>query len=303
MRIETTDAALHRVGLNKAVMKLFKEAPVKYYMNICSVFNSNQAYEIFIEEGDFGMPGVIGQGTPIPIDDFAMPWQITVTPKKRAIGFSVGTEAVQSEQGYGVISNRAGKIALAMLKGLEAECANHVNLATSAAAGDKGPDGLALASTAHTLADGSTQSNLGVSSTAVTLGILNLEGMVQEIRSQKSHRGDPFPAMGPYVLMVPPSLEFLARRISGAGKLPQTNDNDENVLAQSISKVVVNPYFTGTGFMLRSANDNEHGLGLLMRREVVTNTWNDWGHDAIVTGSTQIYCKFNRGWRGVQYSG
>lgn len=301
-RTEQSDITLHRVGLHKEIMKLFSESPRVYYKGMATEFTSNQVHEIFAQEGDFGLPGVIGSGTAIPFDDFAMPYSITVTPKKRAIGFSVTTEAIETEQGYGVISRRASKLADSMLKGREAEVANHMNLATSTAAGDKGPDAVALASTSHPLADGSTWSNYGVSSALVTLGVQNLENAVQEIRSQKSHRGDPFPAMGPYILIVPPGLEMLAKRITGAKSYPQSNDNDPNPVGDTISHVLVNPYITSTTtWALLSSNKNEHGLGFLVRRGMRTDMWKDHNHDAMMTALTEIYTKFNRGARGFQY--
>ncbi len=241
-RLISSSPLLARVGLQK-VVELYNEKIPKFYPDLIGeTISSKQAYEEMLQSGDFGMAGIVTEGTGVVYDDFQTPYSKRFYPVMRSIGFQVSKQAKYTDL-YGEVAKPAKKLAQAMNKTKEQKVANIINNMTSASGAYAGPDGVALISTSHPLASG-TGSNRPA--TDIALGSLALAQGIQELGKTKSHRGDPSPYTGPFLLFVPFDLMDLANRVTFSTQRAQTADNDKNVVGSMISKVHVNPYFTST---------------------------------------------------------
>lgn len=296
-RVIADSALLARVGLED-IFAQYNEGMTSFWKDIAPISTSTtQSYIQFLQEGDFMMAPVVGENSPISDDDIFYGNLKTVTPLKRGLGFSISTEAQETDQ-YGKLTNIIPKIKLAFNKTREQAAADRINNATSTAGTYVNPDGAALASTAHT-ADGANQSNL----MTAAFGPTALETMVQNMILTESHRGDPDPQMGPYDLMIHPSQNFLAERVLFSAGQQGTANNDENRIGKRIRKLISSPYFTSsTFFALRNADKRQQPFAVLERRALKVRTEEDIDLDIMKYRLTEMYAFYERGWRGYHHS-
>lgn len=302
MRLQITTPDLH-IKLMREAIPIYRKKKSSFYTECVKEESTTKYYERYRQFGDMTTPLIVNEGEDFTVTDFDSPYAADIYPKKRGLAFEVSTEALESEQGYGVLAGKVPLLSLSMNKGLEYAAANKIlNNATSTTTDYVGMDAVALASTAHPLASG-TASNRGVSSVDVALGITTLEQAIEQLGQQVSHKGDPYPMVGPFNLYVPYALSHLAKRLAGAENLPQGNDNDPNPAGRSIAKVIVMPYATGssTHWALRSADDDEHGITLLRKRALRVRTF-DKDNDMTKITVSEIYAFFHKDWRGYWYS-
>lgn len=294
-RIESQALPFTHAGIDKVVQLYRDKIPTRYTQYVHQISNK-QGYYRLAQEGDFPAATVMNQGTGVSFEDFKVGPYKDWFPIKRGIGFAVAREVVESDV-TGIIKRRAPKMARAMIRTLEADMANHVNLATSTVLTP--PDGVALAG-AHIL-DTGTFNNVITNSPA--LSVTALEQAVQELMMQPSQTGDYLMLDGPYNLLVPPQLYFLAERICESIKLPQTNNNDSNPVRGFIKNVIVSPFFTSpTAWALVLAGDDENPLKMLNRRGFDTQEEFDKTKDVNIVVCTQIWARMLSDWRGFAFS-
>lgn len=295
-RVISDSSQLHRIGLED-IFAQYNEGMTSFWKDIAPLsMSTTQAYIQFLQEGDFKMANIVGENSPIADDDIFYGHTKTVTPLKRGLGFSISTEAQESDQ-YGKLSNIIPKIKLAFNKTREQAAANRINNATTG--GDyANPDGKALAATDHPY-DGGTASNLS----HAAFGPTALETMVEDMIMTVSHRGDPDPQMGPYDLMIHPSQNFLAERVLFSEGQQGTANNDSNRIGKRIRKLISSPYFTNqTFFALRNSDKRQQPFAVLERRALRVKTEEDIDLDIMKYRLTEMYAFFERGWRGFHYS-
>lgn len=297
MRTQALGTALGRVGLQH-IVNLDDNSAVTYWNDITSRKESTtQSYIRKYQVSGFGQAAVVNEGTAIPEDQLFTGNQKDYTPVKRGLGFSISTEASESDQ-YGALRDIGGKLRDAFRRTKEQAAANVINNATSSSY--LGPDGICLASASHTL-DSGTDSNLA---TAAAFGPLALEDMLEAMITVKGHRGDPDPRQGPFYLYCHPSISAYARRVTETDKLQGTANNDTNAfIKEGVVKVVASPYFTSsTFFAIRSAKDSEHGLFIVSRRGIRVKSEEDIDVDAMKYRATEMYlCSFDD-WRGYRHN-
>jgi len=296
-RVQANTAALHRVGLQD-IVTLYDDGNPSWWKEIAPVeISTTQQFHRFLSEGDFGLAPIVGENSPISDDDIFYGYQKDITPVKRGLGFSISTEAMESDQ-YGRLSGIVPKIKKAFNQTKEQAVANRINNATSTSSTYVNPDGKALAATDHPLDTGS-DSNLITTAFSASA----LETMVQNMKMQYSHRGLPDPQMGPYILMIHPAQEFLAERILFSSGQQGTANNDENRIGKRITKIVASPYFTSTTFWaLRNASAKDQPFAMLNRRGLRVKTEEDIDLDIMKYRLTEMYVPFERGWRGYYHS-
>ena len=109
MRVEAASAYLGRVGLDH-IVNLDDKNLTNFWKDIVSrEFNTTQSYWRVYQESGFQQPTVIAEGTTIPEDDLFTGYLKDITPTKRALGFSISTEASESDQ-YGALANIGAKL-------------------------------------------------------------------------------------------------------------------------------------------------------------------------------------------------
>lgn len=251
-----------RKGLFK-VVTLYGKDKHKYWDDIVGghKFTDMQKYAEYAQVGDFGLAAETPEGTGVPIDDYFSGRVTQVQHVMRSLGFLVSRQSEVADP-YGLVRRRGEKMAKSMDQTKETVAAGIVNLMADSAT--TGADGVPLLSTAHPLAVGSA-ANTG--SVGLALGTANLEYAVQQFRRQKSHRGNVDACPGPFDLHVAPEREFLAHRLTNqTAHYPEDDRGAKNPVAGMIRKVVVNPYYTNSyAWMLRAADDEDHGLAMMSR--------------------------------------
>src|ERR1044072_1811063 len=132
-RIISDTAQLHRVGLED-IFAQYNEGMTSFWKDIAPLsMSTTQAYIQFLQEGDFQMANVVSENSPIADDDIFYGNAKTVTPVKRGLGFSISSEAQESDQ-YGKLANIIPKIKLAFNKTREQAAAERINKATTGGA-------------------------------------------------------------------------------------------------------------------------------------------------------------------------
>lgn len=301
MRIQSAAPDFHRPGYFDYVIQLFNKNPKLVYTEYTKD-GSTKNYSVKVAtEGDFLPAAEFNESNPIDFQDFETPYRAEYFPLSRGIGFASTWLALEADY-WGIIKNRAQKMNRAIVKAMEADVANFINLATSTATPNAAttPDGLSLASTAHLYALG-TYSNVTTGNPPV--GINGLTTAVQEIMLHPTHTGDPMMIQGPYNWIVPTAQADLANRIVRTQKYPTTNDNDINWAGGFVNKVIVNPYLTSTtAHMLVPASDEDNPLEVVWRRKPRVKEQEAIEFDGIKFTTTAVWVKVPNDWRGVAYS-
>ncbi len=295
-RTENAYSALHRIGLQD-IFEQYNTGMTSWHADIApQKISTKQQFYRFVQSGDFGLAPIVSQAAPIGDDDIWFGNQTDIYPVKRGLGFSLSTEALETDQ-YGELEKVVPKLKLAFNKTREQAAANIINFATFTGQ-YQGPDKKALAATDHPL-DNGTDSNLITDA----FSPLSLEKIVANMKQTKSHRGDPDPIMGPFVLFVHPSQEYYAMRVVNSAQLADTANNDKNVIGGRISKIVASPYFTNaTFFGIRDANAAVQPFACLERRGLRVKTQEDIDNDVMKYRLTEMYAYFSKGWRGYHHS-
>jgi hypothetical protein len=241
-RVIQASPLLARVGLLDNV-KLYQEKIKKYWPELIGeTFNTKQAFEEMLSEGDFGMAAIVDEATPIAYDDFTTPFSKRYYPLMRSIGFSVSKQAKYTDL-YGIVAKPSKKLAMAMNKTKEQKVANIFINATSTTGQYAGPDGKALIATDHPTASGVWTNR---PATDISFGALAAAQGIQELGLTKSHRGDPSPIVGPFMFVGPYNLMDQAHRVFESQLQAENNHNDKNVVGSMVKRIHINPYFTFT---------------------------------------------------------
>ncbi|RYG30176.1 hypothetical protein EON81_25390 [bacterium] len=300
MRLESAATPFHRPGLDD-IVQLYDKRKKLIYPRFTRSIENRSAYFRAATEGDFPIAQPIERGDNIPLMDFATPFYKDHNYTKYGLGFEWDLDASSSDK-YGLFSRRGPKMVDATRRAMEIDMAGFVSLATATTNEYLTPDGLPLASASHLLANG-TDSNILTGNPA--LSVTSLAQAIQALMRQKSHEGDYMGFTGPYILLVPPELADLAYRLTGPGRQPTTNNNEQGWVNTIVSEVVVNPYFTSpTAWALVVAEKSRNPLVMVNRRGLVTRTQELQIHnDTAMATVTAIWVRASLDWRGFIYSG
>lgn len=275
--------------------ELYDKKTTAFYKEIAPRTRStNQTYIEFIQETDFAPAPIVKEGQVVPLDDFQTPYTLRVRPVKRGVRY-IATSETEEEDQVGILKKAGAKIGKAFNDSKEFAAAHLINNATNSAL--TWADGQPVASTSHPI-DGGTASNL----ITTPLSMASIEEMLQMLRLQVSHRGNPAPYVGPVVLFVHPSQYFLAKRLVESAGYPGTGDNDKNV-AGPLCRVHANPYFTNTfAHAVKAVDPDEQGFVLLNRRPFRSRMREDIDRDVRVYVATEMYAFYIDTWRGYVHS-
>lgn len=296
-RVEQNQYPFSHAGIDEVVLLYRTHQPVRY-PRFNRIVNTRQGYHQVAQEGDFPAAAVMNQATGAPFNEFQQGPYATYYPTKRGTGFSVAREVVESDI-TGIMDRVPPKMARAMVRAIEADMANHLNLATGTQITP--PDGVALAGT-HLTQVGS-YSNILAGNPA--LSITAIENAVSAMTQQPSASGDPLMMDGPWNLLVPPQLYFLAKRICESVRLPQSDNNDPNIISSDgyIKDIIASPFFTSpTAWALVTAVPDENPLVFLHRREFDTQEEFDKVKDIHIFIATEIWARVIDDWRGFEFS-
>jgi phage major head subunit gpT-like protein len=241
-------------GLRKIFMETYKQLP-EQYSQVFNVLDSKKAIETDLRMGGFGMWEKKDSAGMVHYQDVPDTAALQYVHEEYASGFIVERKLVDDEQ-YGQI----GKMAKALGRGaratIETKAAQIFNTAIQGGTGVNAPvngfDGASLISAAHKRLDGVTVSNIlatgdGAGAANGALSDRNLKAAIIQMRRQTDDKGILIQVQ-PKILVVPPSLQFIANTIVQSNSISRLGDgsaaatSDKNLLPNL--KVVVMDYLT-----------------------------------------------------------
>lgn len=183
------------------------------------------------------LPSKKTEGAAVSYQDASQGYNKELTPNVYASGIQFSQELVEDDL-YDVVGKKQGKdLADAFIASLDIDCAGLFINAT-ATTYDTCGDGLALASTVHTLAKvGGTDSNLLSADLSVT-SLWELINMLETTKLNNGRYGQ-FTAKYLVVSGVAPENERIARQLLGSDKNPEDNKNAINVIRSRNLQLIV----------------------------------------------------------------
>lgn len=294
----SANADLGKTVLQK-VIEQYTLKQSSYWKRFCKkTENTSLSVWTYNQEGEFGTAPVVNEATGIPVDSFSTGNKKEMALYKRGLGFDVSTEAMETDQ-YGVIQKAGPKMAKAFNQTKEYVAHNQF-FNTGFTATNVSPDSITLfnsnglsSGTGHATDDAGTRFNnrgvlSGTTYVDVAFGYFGLELALQEFITAVTKRGLPYPMTGKKILVVPPQLLGVAKRVVGATKMAQSTDNDPNFAGDMIVDVIASPYLTSaTAWFLIDVE--EMPFFQLLRRGFKTKTKENINLDVMETRVTEIY--------------
>lgn len=200
----------------------------------------------------------------IPIQGNTVRYQ----PFTFGLGFRI-TDEMRDDDIYGPMTRMSEQLALAAAHQMEVQSHRIFNNAFSTAGAGNGLtaagfDTLALASTTHTLLRGGTRANkLTVDE---DLSVTALEHALDVFETWVNHSGMPTPKRAA-VLVVPPTLKWVAKELTESELKPYTNNNEVNPLGGEGLQYFVDHYLTDPDGWILLAPKAQHDLNVWLRRE------------------------------------
>ena len=256
MILSTTLGDIGRVGL----LKVFRVEAEKFQdmtaLMLGNEFSTRQSFERFKSLIGFGVPQVIPEGEPIPVDDPRPLFTGNFTPFKVATSVQYSYEVKWVDR-YNQIATLQPQLAQLFMLKRQYVAAGIYNNGFSTGSGITSE---ALFSTSH-----SNGSNTGSNrpATDIALGPLAVAQCRSEMMQQKSARGDIMPYGGDIIIQYPYALDGTAYALRNSERIPGTNYNDKNFAAFKFD-YVLNPYLTSqSAWFARFSDNSRHKLFML----------------------------------------
>lgn len=281
------------LGLNAHFGMAYKEKPDEWtaYMDI---ENSSKAFEEDVLEVGFGNAVVKPEGGEFTLDEGGQGWTARYHHNTIGLAFAMTQEALEDNL-YGSLSAKYAKALARSLKNAkEIRCANLLNYATTGT--HKGGDGVSLLSETHPLYNGGTASN--TLSTSSDLTESALEDILVSIANCVDDRGIPI-GLRAVKLVIPPQLQFVAKRILGSDKQSGTANNDINAVKHVFNNepaIVTRLSDTSAWFVKTDAPD---GLKLFQRKKITRGTTEDYKTGNMIYMAHERYSEGWTDWRAI----
>jgi hypothetical protein len=262
------------------------------YTRVYTTRKSTKRFEK--EQGVTGLPlvGVKDEGKAVSYVDPFQGYQKEYVNITYGLGSSVTKEMFEDEM-YNYINDIPKMLARSLRQTEETVAWNVLNRAFNSAF--TGADGVSLSNASHPLVGGGTYRN--TLATAADLTETSLEQAVTDLRNYVDDQSLKIMVM-PKMLIVPPALEWTARKILETTQTVGSADNDKNVVRGSISGLVISPYLTDTDAWFLTT-DVPKGLTFWNRREASVDRDNEFDTQNLKFLTTR---RFSVGWtdaRGV----
>lgn len=224
-------------GVNKFWGMGYKDLPLQL-TEIFTTETSTKAFEEDVQLVGTGLFAVKPEGSPVSYDSVRQGYVQRYNHVTYALGVIFTHEAIMDQQ-YDLGLKQAKFLGMSARRTQETVAANILNRAFNPAY--PWADGKELIATDHPRISGGTWSN--ELATPSDLSHAALEQMLTQIRTMTDDRGNKLAQRG-VKLVVPPELEFEARRLLETQAQPGTDFNDINTLTNQGIKLVVNNYLT-----------------------------------------------------------
>jgi phage major head subunit gpT-like protein len=292
-------------GLRKIFMETYAEIP-EQYSKVFNVQTSNKAIETDLRMGGFGLFEKKDSAGSVKYEDPTDTLPLQYIHEEFAKGFSVERKLIDDEQ-YNQINKMSAALGRAARATIETKAADVLNGAFTA----NGFDGVPLISTTHKRLDKGTMSNNlqsadGAGAANGALSDRNLKAALVQMRRQVDDKGILIQT-SPKLLVVPPSLEYVARTLVESANLSANGTgsgmtNDKNVI-QGRLQVVVMDYFTYTAsagkYPWLLIDPTVAQLNFFWRKKLEFSNERDF---STMQYKYQAYCRFSCGYsdyRGI----
>jgi len=258
------------------------------YSAYCQMLNDRQKDFRAKEVSSVGLPAATAEGAPYHSDSRRALYEKTWEYVKYTHTLELTDEAQYTDQ-FGTFSKNEMEVVKAFKQNRNLQYANLFNRAWDS--GYTGPDGLVLAHTAHTTNGGTTFAN--EPATHAALDPYEFMDGRTSIRTTRDSRGRRMYLTPTVCLIVPPELEYTAREIIQAEKMPYTGDNtpvtyNSNVEVHVMDEITVtdfwgiipketmeNPFFMvdRMPFSVEADREVRNGVGILAAHEEYLVGW------------------------------
>lgn len=204
---------------------MHKDYPAEH-ARIFEILKSDRNYEEDVGMGGMGLAPIKSEGSAVSYFDMEQTFIKRYIHTVYSLGFIISQEAIEDNLYAEVARARSQMLGKSMRETIEVVCASVLNNAFSGSF--LGADGKALCATDHPrFRDGGTYANKPT--TDLDLSELALEQAVIDIAKLRNDAGLLISAM-PEMLIVPPDLQFEAKRILGSELQSGSANNDLNAI-------------------------------------------------------------------------
>lgn len=217
----------------------------KFYDKITDVKTSKKAYEEAAYFAGLGLMPEKPEGEQISYDQFIQGPTKRWIHKTFGLGIRISEELIDDSlypdvpSSMGDMSKELGNSGAETMEVLIHDIFNSGTVTTTHTAGD----GLAVFSTVHKSLNGATWSNRSatngtLSATTLKQGFIDFENVLSDRGIQQ--------VQVPQTLVVPPSLEFIARELIHSQYAPESGNNAINAIQSRNLTLLVDPFLTST---------------------------------------------------------
>ena len=232
---------------------------------IFNVYDSNQYREHVLTYGGTGLFAQTAEGTAVTYNAPVEGYLTTFTHLKYTDGLRF-TEEMWGDDLNGVMEDSPRELGEGAWATEETTLANHFNNGFDSAAATFA-DGVAFFDTAHIRENGETYRN--EPSTAADLSTSSVEAALIDYRNFRTGGGRRL-SIKAKCLLVPPDLEYRARRIMGSSHTPENDTNAIQPIKGTLD-VKVWDYLTDTNAWFILPDKKDHHLNMYTRQDFTTS--------------------------------
>lgn len=272
----------------------YKRHPEEYKA-VANMTTMDGAYQREGEMVGFHALQEIGEGQPVPYDNFIQGNEKTIYPTNFALAFAV-TENMWDDDQKGHIKKAFKELgkAAALTKELKFWDIFNSGFVTTKRTGI---DGKALFATDHSLF-GNGGSYANEAATGGSLNVTSLQAAMNRFEKMVNDRGIVIP-MKPKLLIVPPELRFEAEKLLKSEYNPENANSQVNTVGNKGLESMVGHYLTSTTAWFLVGSKEDHDLRFITRKGLAMKSYDDFATgNAVFKATMRFQTTFVR-WRGV----
>jgi hypothetical protein len=288
--------------LRKIFFLALKDTPAEYQRWI-NIVETKRNFEDDLRYAEFGTVPAHTEGDTPLFEDAIEGGTKRYQPLEHSLGYVI-TQVMREDDQHGVMVRMTTGLRKSFRNLFEVQAYRVLNSSTTATvARDKGFDGLALLSTAHTMLGPGQANQANKPTTDITLSQTAVEAAVRNFHGIKGEKGLPA-FFTPSMAIVDPSDQYTAAKIFRNAKEAGTADNDENWVrkgpdSNGVSSYLVSRYFTATNQWFLLSKKSEHDLNMFIRVHPQFETNVDFATGNFqAKGRARLVTSFGR-WFGV----
>ncbi len=253
----------------------------------CEVTTMKDAWEEDLEMGGPGLASEMYEGQEIPTGTLREGYPTRYIARKFGLRMLVTEEAIEDVK-YDRVINAGRRLKRSMWKTVDIDATNMLVRAFNSSY--VGGDGQPLCSTAHTLPNGGTFSNVA----ATPMSPSRASFIIARSQAMKlpGHDGT-IEGTDIRAVLCPVEQWAVWEGLMNSDKVPESGNNEINVAKRHKIEVIPIKYWTNTTTNYIFLTDVDNGLQLRWRRRPRSRTWNE---NAVEVAEYAITARWARGW-------